>query len=45
MKAMITAFLACVLIAAAAPTVLETLGYTTESRRAGDAVRLSDTVE
>ncbi len=45
MKAMMLAFLACVLIAAAAPTVLETLGYTTESRRAGDAVRLSGAME
>ncbi|SEK43484.1 hypothetical protein SAMN05443999_101423 [Roseovarius azorensis] len=45
MKAMMTAFVACVLIAAAAPTILETLGYTTEARRTGDAVRLSDTVE
>ena len=39
MKAMIAAFLACAVIAAAAPTVLHELGYTSEAKRAGDAVR------
>ena len=42
MKAMIAAFVACGLIAAAAPTVLHELGYTTEAQRAGTAVRLGD---
>lgn len=42
MKAMIAAFLACGLIAAAAPGVLHQLGYTTEAQRAGAAVRLGD---
>jgi hypothetical protein len=42
MKAMIVAFVVCGVIAAAAPTVLYELGYTTEAKHAGDAVRLGD---
>ena len=45
MKAMIAAFAACAVIAAAAPTVLQGLGYTSEAKRAGAAVRLGDTAE
>lgn len=45
MKAMFAAFVACAVIAAAAPTVLHELGYTSESKRAGDAVRLGDAAE
>jgi hypothetical protein len=45
MKAMIAAFVACAVIAAAAPTVLYELGYTSEVKRAGDAVRLGDAAE
>lgn len=45
MKTMILAFLACAVIAAVAPIVLHELGYTTEAKRAGDAVRLSDVKE
>jgi hypothetical protein len=42
MKAMIAAFLACALIAVAAPGALHQLGYTTDAMRAGAAVRLGD---
>lgn len=42
MKAMIAAFLACGLIAAAAPSVLHEMGCTTDAKRAGAAVRLGD---
>ena len=42
---MIAAFVVCAVIAAAAPTVLRELGYTTAAKRAGDAVRLSDAKE
>jgi len=45
MKAMLAAFVACGVIAAAAPTVLRELGYTAETTRAGDNVRLGDTTE
>lgn len=45
MKAMLAAFVACGVIAAAAPTVLRELGYTVESTRAGDNVRLGATSE
>jgi hypothetical protein len=45
MKAMLAAFVACGVIAAAAPTVLRELGYTVEATRAGDNVRLGDTPE
>lgn len=45
MKVMIAAFVACGIIAAAAPTVLHELGYTSEAKRAGDAVRLGDAAE
>ena len=40
MKAMLSAFVVCGVIAAAAPTVLHELGYTVEAKRAGDNVRL-----
>ena len=42
MKAMITAFVASAIIAAAAPYAVEMAGFTTEGKRAGDAVRLGD---
>lgn len=45
MKVMILAFVACGIITAAAPTVLRELGYTSEAKRAGDAVRLDDSAE
>ncbi len=45
MKAMITAFVACAIIAAAAPYAIELAGYTTEAKRAGDAVRLGDAAQ
>ncbi|MBS4009975.1 MAG: hypothetical protein KGZ72_04385 [Roseovarius sp.] len=45
MKAMIAAFVACAVISAAAPTVLRELGYTSEAKRASDAVRLGDAAE
>ena len=45
MKAMIAAFVTCGVIAAAAPTALHELGYTTEAKRAGPAVRLGDAAE
>mgnify|MGYP005852135475 FL=1 len=45
MKAMLAAFVACAVIAAAAPTVLHELGYTVEATRAGDNVRLGDALE
>ncbi|MET4101149.1 hypothetical protein ABIE58_000565 [Roseovarius sp. MBR-78] len=40
MKTMFAAFVASAVIAAAAPTVLHELGYTIETTRAGDNVRL-----
>lgn len=40
MKTMLLAFLACAVITAAAPTLLRELGYSTEAKRVGDAVRL-----
>lgn len=40
MRAMLVAFVACAVIAAAAPTVLRELGYTVETTRASDSVRL-----
>ncbi|WP_294607470.1 hypothetical protein [Roseovarius sp.] len=45
MKAMITAFVACAIIAAAAPYLLEAAGFSTEAKRAGDAVRLGDAAQ
>jgi hypothetical protein len=42
MKAMLAAFVACAVIAAAAPWALRELGYTVETTRASDAVRLGD---
>lgn len=45
MKAMLAAFAACAVIAAAAPRVLYELGFTAEASRTSDAVRLGDTVE
>jgi len=45
MKAMLAAFVACGVIAAAAPPLLTGLGYTAEATRAGDNVRLGDTSE
>ncbi|MFO7759588.1 MAG: hypothetical protein R6V26_14130 [Roseovarius sp.] len=42
MKAMIAAFVVCGLIAAVAPGALHQLGYATDAKRAGDAVRLGD---
>jgi len=45
MKAMLAAFVACAVIAAAAPWALRELGYTVEATRAGDSVRLGDDQE
>jgi len=45
MKAMIVAFVACAIIAAAAPHAIEMAGFTTEGQRAGDAVRLGDAAQ
>ena len=45
MKAMISAFVACAIIAAAAPYTIEMAGFTTEGQRAGDAVRLGDAAQ
>ena len=45
MKVMVLAFMACGIITAAAPTVMHELGYTSEAKRASDAVRLGDAAE
>jgi hypothetical protein len=45
MKAMIVAFVASAIIAAAAPYAIEMAGFSTDGQRTGDAVRLGDAAQ